>query len=449
MTAFADYLQSEEGAGEGSRYLTKLFSIFNDEDSETPLSFFPSFSRSLPDELRGLMCEAIGPDDRLRTAFDLGGHLDQGIRPPVWDVCTFFHLERDGHERDGQWYLARRARRLARAAAKSRRRRRDPEVTTIDPPDGCHAEHLEETSVSLGAVGPGVLPPPLGWSRQVGVLWAKLRWPVALPPALLAVDRRPDTPERRRLLSEAVRSFLEGCVAASSSLTDRTTEGSSRTSSPLSQSGGSAYQSGATRAAGSFDLDRAIADGVIIRRRGSTDSGGLNLWELDETPGGCIKGREERTPSAQKAPQDNQGARTRSGQETPPEKWTRELANSPVARQLAKNPHATIDEIKEATGIPRTTVYNTTAWKNRDRRPGKDKCVRTRPLTDVILASRGVSEDPSETIDIYDLLRNKYLNTCRPGERAEFFAKSKEDQRALLDLFAEQLEDAEEEEKPE
>jgi hypothetical protein len=113
-----------------------------------------------------------------------------------------------------------------------------------------------------------------------------------------------------------------------------------------------------------------------------------------------------------------------------------------VREHLKKHPDAKLREIIRKSGVSQGAAAKTSAWKaaraNRKSRKRKSE-VRTRPLTSEMLASL---EDPDGSLsvqDVHEVLLRQFIEHMSENERANFFARSEEGQRALLEIYADQV----------
>jgi hypothetical protein len=110
-----------------------------------------------------------------------------------------------------------------------------------------------------------------------------------------------------------------------------------------------------------------------------------------------------------------------------------------VRDYLKANPNASQRQVAKATGVPKSTVGTTPAWRvhqeakraaNPEPAPGRSP--KTRPLTPGMLAVRsGGDSDPADEVVEFDALEARYLN-ANPAAKGIYFAKSKEAKESLV-----------------
>jgi hypothetical protein len=113
-----------------------------------------------------------------------------------------------------------------------------------------------------------------------------------------------------------------------------------------------------------------------------------------------------------------------------------------VREHLKKHPDAKLREIIKKTGVSQGAAAKTSAWKaaRTTRKSQKRKSeVRTRPLTSEMLASLEDHDGSLCAPDVHEILSRQFIEHMSEKERASFFAGSKEDQRLLLEIYADQV----------
>lgn len=119
-------------------------------------------------------------------------------------------------------------------------------------------------------------------------------------------------------------------------------------------------------------------------------------------------------------------------------------ANLIVKRFLDDHPKATIRETSKETGISVGRIAKLDVWRlfmaNRKARRSPFK-KRERPLTEKLLATRGMDDDPAAVLMADEAIFQWLVEKAEPNERARLHSLSDADRAELIDLAREQYAD--------